>query len=144
MPLHLLQSAISNNVHCYIAFLFIILWNYSLKPKARRFLGGKIKAAVKWLVKVTKQNRYQRRETATPQRWLPLLLLSLLVVGKNSNEQGKKGIQNQSQMHMFACQRAAECFCSVWNTSKGYQLCMFPDSSFCWVQPAWGQQKCSL
>lgn len=68
---------------------------------------------------------------------LSLLLLSAPVVGKNSNEQGGKR-KNPTQMHMFACQRAAECFCSVWNTSKGYQLCMFSDSSFCRLQPAWG------
>lgn len=41
--LHLLQPVISNHIHCYIALLSVILWNYSLKPKARGFLGRKIK-----------------------------------------------------------------------------------------------------
>lgn len=41
--LHLPQPVISNHIHNYIVLLSVILWNYSLKPKARRFLGGKIK-----------------------------------------------------------------------------------------------------
>lgn len=41
--LHLPQSVFSNHIHHYTALLSVILWNYSLKPKARGFLGGKIK-----------------------------------------------------------------------------------------------------
>lgn len=135
--LYLPQLVISNHIHHYIALLSVILWNYSLKPKARGFLGGKIK---EWWNDVSRsQSETDARGGKLWQRNTDYhYCYSVHQLSVRIQMSKEKKEKNPTRVHMFACQRAVECFCSVWNSSKGYQLCMLPDSSFCRVQPAWG------